>query len=234
MAARSKMVEKIDGEKSTLSMKEFDVLDSMIKGISSYYDGWYGHTFNDIYDIAWEVACSNIYYGEKNPNYICRCIYNKIGDVMRATKRGIARGFSIADDSIDQYLSEAPAGFEFDPLFNNYGKAPKLDPDFNEQYREGHIFFDSDTVDEIINLFERDSKEWMYVALVAIHQGVLNCSRKIYDKIFEGQGSMDIKIARHLGYNSWDRGYRNIKLRVRRRVAEYLGIGENFNHKGVA
>lgn len=210
----------------SLSFDEFQEMDNMLRGVAGYYRGWYGNTYDDIYALAWEVALEHIKDGMTDRPWICRCVYNRISDLMRKIKREWAKGVYV---SLEDYLNK----FDFDPdMYEDYGSVPKKDPDFNDQFHTGEDFLDKENVLDILNLFEKDSNEWTYVALVAVYVGARACDRHRYEKLFDGNGSMDMQIARILGYNnSTCRGYRSIKLRVRQTVARYLGIGDRFNHK---
>ena len=217
-------VEYIDGSME-ISKNEFDELDGMLRGVAAKYNGWYDLTFDQLYEVCWEVAAEIIKAGVTDLSWICRCCYNKISDIIRSIKRNRVRGFNVDDELMDALLSQGiEASYDVDDNYNDYGRPAKWNPDFNVQYRTGEVRQGEVDVMELVNLFPKGSKYWKWMMLLGIRCGAIEVSQETFDKLFTCKHSPDYEISKLLEYNSQsNNGYRNIRRNVQKRVAEYLG-----------
>ena len=217
-------VEYVDGQME-ISKDEFDALDGMLRGIAGKYAGWYDCTYEQIHEILWEVAAENIKAGNRDLNWICRCCYNRISDLMRQIRRSRTRGFNCDEETMDDFLARGiDCGFDIGDLMQGDGQPSRWHPNFNEQYRVGEVHQGEVDVMEIVNLFPKGSKYWKWLMLLGIRCGAIEVDRETFDKLFTCKHSPDYEISKLMEYNSQsNNGYRNIRRNVQKRVAEYLG-----------
>ena len=217
-------VNYVDGSLE-LSKSDFEQLNGMIRGISLKYKGWYGCTFDDIYELCWEKALTIIHNGGYDFDLICQCCYNGVSDLMKSLRRRQDKQFSCDTDIMDTALYGGSSESEYHEDEPVSLGVLRWNPDFNSTYEIGKVNQGNVDFRELLNLFEKGSKEWKWLYLVAIRMGCIEVSTEVYDRLFTNKHSIDFEVSALLGYKHQSyTGYRRIKKRVQETVSRYLGL----------
>lgn len=208
-----------------LSKEQFDQLDQIIGGISWKYRDYYGMSRDDLYQEGWCEAIKLIEEKGFQPSLIASAIYCRMKDLMRYNSR---RQNQILFDTLPDRTS-----LDDKPFLES---VMRTDIEYYDTYwtgknRIGNDFDSQVNIKEMDKLFEEGSNDQKFFRLVAVYIGTVKNSEKIQKSIFNFDSSMDYEISLKLGYpNSTSRGYRSVKRRVRKTIAQYMGWGENYNH----
>ena len=196
----------------TLKPEQFEALDDMIYKICLKKKRRYEDCkidFDDAYQEAWVKALQVIddCGGDVNLSLIASCIYNKIEDLCRYQFRRINQ---VPVDQAD--LENTPDGVYHGTMVA-----------FNPDELETNI-----SIEEIMNLFEKDSKEYEFVEMIAAKVGVVETKDELLE-FFKGlEHSLRMEMAWALGYaSSSSSGFRGVEWRVRCAVEDYLDECEN-------
>ena len=189
-----------------LSWEEYSKINRMCFGIAKRRSGW--SKLSTVDDLAMDLWIKAIEIlettNEVNFSWIGRCLWNKVIDLCRADKRIADKQF--AAEYIDPICQEADEVNPMEPVL------VREDLDSGANIRD------------ILDLFEEGSRERRYVELIALYTG---SPRSGKGKIFD-ESRMELQVAMKLGYASdTSSGYRNLRNRVRLRIAE-SGLGLRF------
>lgn len=207
-----------------LSKKDFDRIDSIIRQLAAERTGWYGLEFDEIYSTLWVKASEIIKDGGYDFAWLYYCLRNKVRDLARDASRKNTRGFTADDIIMDSALYSGESYDDYDEGTSDV-KVPKVDPTFNFHYEIGSISQDCFDFSELLGLFEEGSSEWKWLYLTAIRNKLIDVAPETYDRLFTDEHSVDYEVSALLGYNSQSNsGYRNIRDRVRNKVAKHLAL----------
>lgn len=205
--------------KIVLTEEQFDAIDKMLNGVANRYANWGGISRDDIYQECWLKAMQIIEACGEVPdlNWICQCCYNRIFDLGRYQARRVNQiPIDISQFDRQEASSDQTSYFE----------------EMEKHLPIGTDFLSEVILEEIENLFDADSNEREYIRELEIYIGIREVAKSKLASLFDFNSSMENEIALNLGFaNSSSNGYRNVKRRVRAKVAEYLGLGENYNHR---
>ena len=205
-----------------LSANDFNRLDDIARMLSAKYHGWYGLTFDDIYDVVWEKISSLIKDNCLDFALIYRCCSNGAIDLVRKAKIQSDRGFNADADIMDSALY---GNESYDDDFTDDSVTSKWDPDFNDTYEVGTVSQDCSNFYELLGLFEKGSREWEWLYLCGIRNKIIEVDPVIYDRMFTDGHTVDYEISKLMGYkHQSNNGYRAIKERVQYTVAKYLAL----------
>ena len=209
-----------------LTKKDFDRLDSIARKLASTYNGWYGLTYDDVYDVTWEKISSLIKEGARDFALIYRCCKNTVLDLIRKTVKESGRKFNVDDELMDKVLYCNRSG-SYDANENVNNCNTKWNPDFNNMYVTGKVSQDCFGFMELLGLFEKRTPEWEWMLLVGIRNKIIEVDPVIYNKLFTDRHSVDCEVSKLMGYNHQsNNGYRAVKWRVQKAVSEYLALPE--------
>lgn len=214
---------------TTITKEQFDELDNMIGGISYKYAGWHGMSRDDFYQEGWCVAIKVLDEVGYEPNLIAHNFYNRITDINRYNRR--RENQQPFDPTSYAMASVSESQIKNSPLQTEDSYKPPYEGYWSKKNRLGTDFSSKISIQEMNKLFEDGSKEQRYFQLVSIYIGSVENADALMDKLFKFERSMDVEIAELLEFaSSSSSGYRNVKRRVRRAIAKYMGWGENYNH----
>ena len=201
-----------------LTDEQFESVDRMLRGISRKYRNWYGISEDDIYQECWvkTLKLMEKFDGElPNLNLIASSCYNRIFDMCKYHQR---RQNQLPSWNADIAKEQASSGrihkTDAQPI-GDYMKPAKLG---TVEQSDAEL-----ALEEIMNLFDVDSRERRYIYLIGLHEGVFKEERPFESAELFGDGSRtEFRIAKDLGYaNDTSNGYRGLKRRVQSKITEF-------------
>lgn len=205
-----------DSGEVQLTEEEFDQINKMVCGISWKRHGWSGLEADDIMVELWLKVMQVLKdCREVNLPLLAGCCWNRSMDLCRAAKRQKERCFSIpnayeifedSDQITDEYDGSASRGS------NVLRKYEVDDCDSNM------------SIKAMLDLFPPDSKEYEYIQLSLLYNGLVETyykdPTKKFDDVF-GNQRRELELAWKLGFaNDTSSGYRNLRDRVRNKIIE--------------
>lgn len=186
-----------------ISEDEYKKLSNILHFIALKYKDWSGVEYDDLYLELWIKTIEIIsYMGRVDYKYISKCCYNRSLDICRRAKNNLARCYTNTE-----YLESSD---EVDYI----------------RYSE-EDFIGNVVVQDIANLFPKNSPEHNYVVYLALY---INSEidehiekNLTYDKVFSkfSGDRRELALAKALGYaNDTSVGYRNAKYAVREKLKE--------------
>ena len=201
-----KLLESIEVQETTTSetikSAKMDAFSRIIKGVARKYKSkWVDQ--EDLEQELWILVMGLVdshSLDKLEPAYVAKCCYRKAVDVYRYSRRRYEANIKLTDEEKSELCDLHP-------------------------HQEG--FMDKIIYEEYMNMFEKDSKEYKYIAIKLYQNGMMNESVIIElglspDEVCEMELNSDIMIA--LGYNSPHPGSWTSKKRAMRDQARvYLG-----------